>query len=76
MGRIRLSGVRTKEGQPGAWDLKTESGGVNPAKDNILDAYSAVDQAGANTFLYLAFTRDKADGTTYVAFELNQDARL
>ena len=65
-----------KEDQPGAWDLGTESGGVNPAKDNILDAYSAVDQPGAATFLYLAFTREKADGTTFVAFELNQDARL
>ena len=69
-------GGGTKEDQPGAWDLKTESGGVNPAKDNILDAYSAVDQPGAETFLYLAFTREKADGTTYVAFELNQAARL
>ncbi len=69
-------GGGTKEDQPGAWDLKSESGGVNPAKDNILDAYSAVDQPGAETFLYLAFTREKADGTTYVAFELNQDARL
>ena len=48
----------------------------NQAKDNILDAYSAVDQPGAETFLYLAFTREKADGTTYVAFELNQAARL
>ena len=66
----------TKEDQPGAWDLKTESGGVNPAKNNILDAYSAVDQPGADTFLYLAFTREKADGSTYVAFELNQAARL
>ena len=66
----------TKADQPGKWDLRTESGGVNPAKDNIRDAYSAVDQAGANTFLYLAFTREKADGTTYLAFELNQDARL
>ena len=65
-----------KEDQPGAWGLTTEAGGVNPGKDNILDAYSAVDQPGADTFLYLAFTREKADGTTFVAFELNQDARL
>ena len=66
----------TKEDLPGAWDLQTESGGVNPAKNNILDAYSAVEQPGADTFLYLAFTREKADGTSFVAFELNQDARL
>ena len=69
-------GGGTKEDQPGGWDLKSESGGVNPPKDNLLDAYSAVDQSGADTFLYLAFTREKADGSTFVAFELNQDARL
>ena len=66
----------SKEDQPGAWGLTTEAGGVNPGKDNILDAYSAVDQPGADTFLYLAFTREKANGTTFVAFELNQDGRL
>ena len=66
----------SKEDKPGAWDLTTESGGVNPAKDNILDAWSAVDQPGADTFLYLAFAREKANGDTFVAFELNRDARL
>ncbi len=49
--------------------------GVNPAKDNIFDAWSAVNQPGARTFLYLGFTREKANGTTTIAFELNQDAR-
>ena len=53
-----------KEDKPGAWDLTTESGGVKPGKDNILDAWSAVDQPGASTFLYLAFTREEANGTT------------
>jgi uncharacterized repeat protein (TIGR01451 family) len=66
----------TEEDEPGEWDLTTESGGVSPAKSNILDAWSAVDQPAADTFLYLAFTRESANGTTYVAFELNQDARL
>jgi uncharacterized repeat protein (TIGR01451 family) len=66
----------TKEEEPGEWDLTTELGGVTPAKSNILDAWSAVDQPGADTFLYMAFTRESALGTTYVAFELNQDARL
>jgi hypothetical protein len=65
-----------KEDKPGQWGLTTESGGVSPAKSNILDAWSAVDQPGADTFLYLAVTRESADGTTYVAFELNQDVRL
>jgi uncharacterized repeat protein (TIGR01451 family) len=66
----------SEEDEPGEWDFTTESGGVNPSKDNILDAWSAVDQPGADTFLYLAFTRESANGTSYVAFELNQDARL
>jgi hypothetical protein len=66
----------SEEDEPGEWDLTTEAGGVSPAKDNILDAFSAVDQPAADTFLYLAFTREAAGGTSYVAFELNQDARL
>jgi hypothetical protein len=66
----------TKEDEPAEWNLTTESGGVSPAKSNILDAWSAVDQPAADTFLYLAFTREAANGTTYLAFELNQDARL
>jgi hypothetical protein len=66
----------TKEDEPGEWDLTTEPGGVDPAKSNILDAWSAVDQPGADTFLYLAFARESASGTTYVALELNQDSRL
>ena len=66
----------SKEDAPGDWGLTTESGGVDPAKSNILDAWSAVDQPLADTFLYLGFTRETAGGTAYVAFELNQDARL
>jgi uncharacterized repeat protein (TIGR01451 family) len=66
----------SKEDEPGNWDLTTESGGVNPAKDNIRDAWSAVRQPDGNTFLYLGFTREAGNGTTYLAFELNADARL
>jgi len=66
----------SKEDAPGKWDLTTERGGVNPAKANILDAFAAVDQPGADTFLYLAFTRAKTNGDTFVAFELNRDARM
>jgi len=66
----------SKETQPGGWDLDTEDGGVTPAKSNILDAWSAVDQPGADTFLYLAFTREAASGTTFLTFELNHDDRL
>ena len=65
-----------KDDKPGAWDLTTKNGGVKPGKDNILDAWSVVDQPGASTFLYLAFTRQEANGTTFLTFELNQDARL
>jgi len=65
----------TKEDEPGAWHFTTESGGVNPGKANILDAWSAADQP-RSTFLYLGFTRQEGSGDTFVAFELNQDARL
>jgi uncharacterized repeat protein (TIGR01451 family) len=66
----------SKENQPGEWGFTTESNGVNPAKANLLDAWSSVEQRGGDTFLQLAFTREAADGTTYVAFELNRDRRL
>jgi hypothetical protein len=66
----------SKENEPGEWELTTESGGVSPGKDNIRDAWSTVDQPRGNTFLYLGFARESADGTSYVAFELNHDARL
>jgi len=66
----------SKEDEPGKWGLTSESNGVNPGKANILDAWSAVDQPGADAFVYLAFVRAAGDGTTYLAFELNQDARL
>jgi hypothetical protein len=66
----------SKEEEPGEWGLTTEPGGVNPGKDNIRDAWSALRQPAANTFLYLGFTREKAVGTTFLTFELNTDARL
>jgi hypothetical protein len=66
----------TKETEPGAWDLTTAAGGVTPGKSNIRDAWAAVDQPGADTFLYLAFRRESAEGETFVALELNHDARL
>jgi Prealbumin-like fold domain len=66
----------TKEDEPKDWDLTTESGGVDPGKNNIRDAWSAVRQPGGNTFLYLGFTREKEEGTTDLAFELNADGRL
>ncbi len=72
-----------KENAPGDWDLRAEAGGVNPPKANIRDAWSAVGQPGADTFLYLAFTREgdesllgRKGGTTFVTFELNRDDRL
>ncbi len=67
---------------PGQWDLTTEQGGVKPPKANILDAWSAVDQGGADTFVYLAFARGGrgesrgSAGTTDLIFELNHDSRL
>jgi hypothetical protein len=66
----------SEENVPGEWRLTSEGGGVNPAKDNILDAFTSVDQPAADTFAYLGFTREKGNGDTYVAFELNRDSRL
>ena len=66
----------TKLLEPGDWDLTTEAGGVNPSKVNIRDAWAAVDQPAADTFLYLAFTRETAEGTAAIVFELNHDGRL
>ena len=66
----------SKENEPGDWDLGVEADGATPAKSNVLDAWSAVDQSGGEVFLYLAFAREGSVGTTYVTFELNHDARL
>jgi hypothetical protein len=66
----------SKENEPGLWDLGVQAGGATPGKSNVLDAWSAVDQSGSEVFLYLAFAREEAVGTTYVTFELNHDARL
>jgi hypothetical protein len=70
----------SKEDEPGLWDLTVETGGVRPGKANIRDAWSAVDQRGVDTFVYLGFARASAlslrEATTFVTFELNHDARL
>ncbi len=68
----------SKEDDPDGWGITHSNNGVSPASDNILDLYSAVDRApGGDVFVYLAFTRNAAtNGTTYLAFDLNQDGRL
>jgi hypothetical protein len=48
--------------EPGEWDLAEGEQTLSP-KNDILDAWSAVDEVGANTFLYLAFTRVFDNGT-------------
>jgi hypothetical protein len=72
-----IFGGGSKELKPGDWTLTTENGGANPKKDNILDSYGAIDRPlGTDVFLYLAFTREASEGTTFVTFELNQDGKL
>ena len=66
----------SRELEPGGWDLTTQSGGVSPGKANIFDAWSAADHLGGLAFVYLAFARESAQGTTFLAFELNHDSRL
>jgi hypothetical protein len=58
------------------WDFTTEARGVDPRKNNILDAWSTFDPQGPDAFLYLAFTRRGVVGTSFATFELNHDARL
>ena len=65
----------TEEGDPAHWEFDRTPGGVTPAKANILDAWSAVDQPAGTTFLYLAFARNASVGDTFLAFELNQSGR-
>jgi hypothetical protein len=66
----------SKENEPGLWDLTTEAGGVNPGQANILDAWFAADQGGAQTFGYGSFSREDDGGSTFLTFELNHDAQL
>ena len=65
--------------EPGGWALG-EAGGANgstPGKDNILDAYTRLDEAAnGDLYVYLAFTRFANNGTTYLGFELNQSPDL
>jgi hypothetical protein len=68
--------TNSKENEPGQWDFATALGGVTPGKSNVLDAWSAYDVEGTTAFLYLAFTRASATGTTFLTFELNHDSRL
>ena len=67
-------GGGTKETDPANWTFGTASDGVSPGQSNIREAWTAVDQpeGTGRTFLYLAFTRAAATGSTYLAFELNQ----
>jgi uncharacterized repeat protein (TIGR01451 family) len=66
----------SEEDEPGKWDLTVERGGVNPAKANIVDAWFAADQGGADTFGYGGFARQEEGGSAFLTFELNHDARL
>jgi uncharacterized repeat protein (TIGR01451 family) len=64
----------TDELQPGYWQFTDEgAGGVSPGKSDIKDGWSAVEQPGGNTFLYLGFTRGAESGTSQINVELNHD---
>jgi hypothetical protein len=69
--------------KPGEWELTTYGNGVDPGKNNIYDAWSAVEQPtppaaqpAADTFLYLGFAREDGTGTAALTFELNRRAEL
>jgi len=70
---------RQQSDSPGSWEIITQPGGgySNPAKANILDSYWGFQHVtGSPAFLYLAFTREKSGGDTFITFELNQEAQL
>jgi hypothetical protein len=54
-----------KETDPGSWDFIT---GNNTPKTDILEGWSKFD----GRFLYVAFSRVKQTGDTFLSFELNQ----
>jgi hypothetical protein len=63
-----------KEQQPGSWAFNTSSGGVTPAKSNVLAAWSALEPTRSTSWLYLAFKRSGTTGNSFIAFELNQSS--
>jgi hypothetical protein len=67
--------IKGEELNPGGWVVGFKKK-ISPGKADIRDVWSAVRQPDGNTFLYLGFTREEAGGTTFLAFELNTDARL
>ena len=68
----------SKENKPDEWSIGSKVGGVTPEKANIRDAWSVADPVGGNAFVYLGFARESAqgEGTVFLTFELNHDARL
>ncbi len=67
----------SKEDEPGLWVINPD-GTPSPPKNNIFDAYGLLEENATtgDLFLHLAFTRESAQGTTFMAFELNQRADL
>jgi hypothetical protein len=80
-GNLAFTGGSEVE-EPIDWRLTSEGSGVSPGKNDILDAWSAIEQptpppdTDALTFLYLAFTRKDGEGSAAVTFELNRRADL
>ena len=62
----------SKELEPSTWALRNQNNGASPPSTNIRDIYSAIDQTNADTFLYLAFTREANTGSVDITLELNQ----
>jgi hypothetical protein len=59
-----------KEQEPDKWTFQQDT--VSPGKTDVLGAWSLSDPVSSNVFLYLAFFRPAAGGTTFYNFELNQ----
>jgi hypothetical protein len=64
----------SKENAPAGWSLITKSGGLSPAKSDILAAAWAQEKVLGDSFFYGAFERLDNNGNANIDIELNQNA--
>ena len=65
----------SKEDKPGQWSSRPRKA-ASPRQGQHPRRLVVGEPAGVADLLYLAFTRENAEGTTFVTFELNRDHRL
>ena len=58
-----------KEEEPAGWSFKI---GATGDKTDVRAVWSAAAETASESFLYLAFAREKGEGNAFFSFELNQ----